>query len=68
VRAEEEAICARVGLPWRPLGDCPYALVGAPEQIAEQVRERQERIGLDWLIVPESAIERFSADVMPLVG
>jgi alkanesulfonate monooxygenase SsuD/methylene tetrahydromethanopterin reductase-like flavin-dependent oxidoreductase (luciferase family) len=68
VRAEEEAICARVGLAWRPLDDCPYVLVGEPGRIAERVRERQERIGLDWLIVPHAAIERFAADVMPLVA
>jgi alkanesulfonate monooxygenase SsuD/methylene tetrahydromethanopterin reductase-like flavin-dependent oxidoreductase (luciferase family) len=65
IRAEEEAICARVGLPWRPLGDCPYVLLGEPARIAEQVRERHERIGLDWLIVPAAAIERFSAEVLP---
>jgi alkanesulfonate monooxygenase SsuD/methylene tetrahydromethanopterin reductase-like flavin-dependent oxidoreductase (luciferase family) len=64
VRAEEEAICARVGLPWRPLDACPYVLVGEPTRIAEQVRERQERIGLDWMIIPDSAIERFSSNVM----
>ena len=64
VRAEEEILCERVGLPWRPLADCPYILVGEPARIAEQVRERQERIGLDWIIVAESAIERFSSDVM----
>jgi hypothetical protein len=29
------------------------------------VQERRERIGLDWIIVPESAIERFSAEVLP---
>jgi alkanesulfonate monooxygenase SsuD/methylene tetrahydromethanopterin reductase-like flavin-dependent oxidoreductase (luciferase family) len=64
IRAEEESICARVGLPWRPLDDCPYVLVGEPERIAEHVQERQERIGLDWMIVPESAFERFSSDVL----
>jgi alkanesulfonate monooxygenase SsuD/methylene tetrahydromethanopterin reductase-like flavin-dependent oxidoreductase (luciferase family) len=67
VREEEEAICARVGLPWRKLDDCPYALVGEPQRIADRVRECRERIGLDWLIFPESAIERVSADVMPLL-
>ena len=67
VRAEEEALCARVGLPWRPLDNCPYVLLGEPARIAEQVRERRERIGLDWIIVPESAFERFSVDVMPLL-
>lgn len=68
IRAAEEAICARVGLPWRPLDDCPYVLVGEPERVADRVRERQERIGLDWLIVPDGAIERFSADVLSLLG
>jgi alkanesulfonate monooxygenase SsuD/methylene tetrahydromethanopterin reductase-like flavin-dependent oxidoreductase (luciferase family) len=67
IRAEEEAICARVGLPWRPLAESPYVLVGEPERLAEQVRERQSRIGLDWLIVPDSAIDRFAAEVMPLL-
>jgi alkanesulfonate monooxygenase SsuD/methylene tetrahydromethanopterin reductase-like flavin-dependent oxidoreductase (luciferase family) len=66
--AEEEAVCKRVGLPRRSLDDCPYVFIGEPARIAEQIRERQERIGLDWLIVPESQIERFSYDVMPLVA
>ena len=68
IRGQEEAICARVGLPWRPLDACPYVLVGEPARIAEQVREREERIGLDWLIVPDAAIERFSADVLSRLG
>jgi alkanesulfonate monooxygenase SsuD/methylene tetrahydromethanopterin reductase-like flavin-dependent oxidoreductase (luciferase family) len=66
-RAEEEALCARVGLPWRALDDCPYVLVGEPARIAEQVRERRERIGLDWLIVPQAQIERFAGEVLPLL-
>ena len=49
-----------MGLPWRSLDRSPYVLLGEPARIAEQVRERQERIGLDWLIVPNSQIERFS--------
>jgi alkanesulfonate monooxygenase SsuD/methylene tetrahydromethanopterin reductase-like flavin-dependent oxidoreductase (luciferase family) len=65
VRAEEEALCSRVGLAWRPLDDCPYVAVGEPERIAEQLRERAERIGLDWVIVPDDAVDRFSAEVMP---
>jgi alkanesulfonate monooxygenase SsuD/methylene tetrahydromethanopterin reductase-like flavin-dependent oxidoreductase (luciferase family) len=67
VHAEEEAICERVGLPWRPLDQSPYVLVGEPARVAEQVRERQERIGLDWLIIPETWIERFSGEVLPLL-
>jgi alkanesulfonate monooxygenase SsuD/methylene tetrahydromethanopterin reductase-like flavin-dependent oxidoreductase (luciferase family) len=68
IRAEEEALCARVGLPWRALGDCPYVLVGEPARVAERLRERQNRIGLDWLIVPVAEVERFSDEVMPLLA
>lgn len=65
---EEEALCARVGLSPRSLADSPYVLVGEPARVAELVRERVERIGLDWLIVPRSAAERFAQEVMPLLA
>ncbi len=65
---EEAALCARVGLAPRPLGDCPYVLIGPPERLAERVREMTDRIGLDWLIVPLAAVERFASEVMPLVA
>lgn len=68
VDEEEAALCERVGLASRPLGDCPYALIGPPERLAERVREMTERIGLDWLIVPLSAADRFASEVMPLVA
>jgi hypothetical protein len=67
IRGEEEALCERVGLPWRALDDCPYVLLGPTERIAEQVRVRRERIGLDWLIVPSAQVEPFAGDVMPLL-
>ena len=68
VRAQEEALCDRVGLPWRSLDDCPYVLIGEPERIADRARELRERIGLDWLIVPEGQIDTFATDVMPLLA
>jgi len=57
----------RGGSPWRPLDACPYVLIGEPARIAEQIREGRERIGLDWMIVGDGVIERFSSDVMPLL-
>jgi len=68
VRAEEKALCTSVGLPHRSLDECPYVLIGDPTRIAELVRERTEQIGLDWLIVPENAIDRFCSDVMPALA
>jgi hypothetical protein len=67
VPAEEKALCARVGLEPRSLAECPYVLLGEPERIADRVRELRERIGLDWLIVPEPAVDRFAAEVVPLL-
>jgi alkanesulfonate monooxygenase SsuD/methylene tetrahydromethanopterin reductase-like flavin-dependent oxidoreductase (luciferase family) len=68
VHEAEEEVCTRVGLEWRPLDQCPYVLIGDPARIAEQVRERRERIGLDWLILAESAAERFSSEVMSVLA
>jgi alkanesulfonate monooxygenase SsuD/methylene tetrahydromethanopterin reductase-like flavin-dependent oxidoreductase (luciferase family) len=68
VREEEEVLCARVGLPWRSLDDCPYVLIGEPAKIVDQVRRRQERIGLDWMIIPENVIDRFSENVMSVLA
>ena len=68
VEDQETALCARVGLPPRSLADCPYSLIGSPERLAERVCELEERVGLDWLIVPLAAIDRFAADVVPLLA
>lgn len=68
IAREEEALCARSGLPHRPLARSPFVLVGEPERMAEHLRERVERIGLDWVIVPASTADRFSQEVMPLVA
>jgi alkanesulfonate monooxygenase SsuD/methylene tetrahydromethanopterin reductase-like flavin-dependent oxidoreductase (luciferase family) len=65
--AAEEAICNAVDLRRRPLDDCPYVLVGEPQRMAEAIRERQERIGLAWIVLPREAVERFCADVAPLL-
>jgi alkanesulfonate monooxygenase SsuD/methylene tetrahydromethanopterin reductase-like flavin-dependent oxidoreductase (luciferase family) len=68
IRSEEEALCARFGLEWRSLDDTPYVLIGEPERLADRLREYRERIGVDWLIVPQNQVERFASDVMPLVA
>jgi hypothetical protein len=37
------------------LADCPYVLGGSPARIAETVAARAAAIGLDALVLPESA-------------
>jgi alkanesulfonate monooxygenase SsuD/methylene tetrahydromethanopterin reductase-like flavin-dependent oxidoreductase (luciferase family) len=67
IDAEEAAICAALDLPPRPLADCPFVLVGGPQRMADAIRERQERIGLTWIVLPYNAVDRFSSDVAPLL-
>ena len=35
--------------------------------MADAIRERQERLGLDWIGIPWGDVERFCADVAPLL-
>jgi hypothetical protein len=42
-------------------------LVGEPERMATALRERQERVGLSWIVLPNDAVERFCAEVAPLL-
>jgi alkanesulfonate monooxygenase SsuD/methylene tetrahydromethanopterin reductase-like flavin-dependent oxidoreductase (luciferase family) len=67
IAAEEERICAALELPAGPLHDCPYVLVGEPARMAAAIRERQERIGLAWIVLPHDAVDRFCSDVTPLL-
>jgi alkanesulfonate monooxygenase SsuD/methylene tetrahydromethanopterin reductase-like flavin-dependent oxidoreductase (luciferase family) len=67
IAAAEEAICDAVELQARPLGDCPYVFVGEPQRMAEAIRERQERIGLAWIVLPRDAVDRFCSEVAPLL-
>jgi alkanesulfonate monooxygenase SsuD/methylene tetrahydromethanopterin reductase-like flavin-dependent oxidoreductase (luciferase family) len=67
VASEERAICEAVALPPRPLGDCPFVLVGEPQRMADAIRERQARIGLSWIVLPHDAVDRFCSEVAPLL-
>lgn len=67
IDAETERICASVELPTRSLLESPFTVLGEPQRIAETIRERQDRLGLDWIGIPFSDVERFTADVAPLL-
>ena len=68
VAAEEEAICKALDLAPRALDDCPYVLVGEPRRMADALRERQERIGLSWIVLPLGVVDRFCSEVAPLLA
>ncbi|MFH9087063.1 TIGR03621 family F420-dependent LLM class oxidoreductase [Streptomyces sp. NPDC017673] len=42
------------------IGTLPAVLIGSPEQIAEQLRARQERFGIDYITVQEAALDAFA--------
>ena len=44
----------------------PYGLIGTPEQIAEQLRDRRERLGISYVTVFEKDLDAM-ADVIALV-
>ena len=46
----------------------PYALVGTPEQIADDLRERRERWGTSYIVIGEDVVEEFAPIVSALAG
>lgn len=68
IEAETERICASVELSTQSLLDSPFALLGEPRRMADTIRMRQDRLGLDWIGIPFSDVERFYADVAPLLS
>ena len=67
VEIETEQVCAAAGLAPQSLDACPYVLLGSPERIAHKLTELRERLGLTWIVVPFGRIERFAAEVAPLL-
>lgn len=68
IEAETERICGSVGLPAQSLLDSPFALLGEPARMAHAIDERRERLGLEWIGIPFADVERFYADVAPLLA
>ena len=68
VETETARICAGVGLEPRSLADSPFALIGEPGQMAAKIEELRERLGLSWIGIPFQDVERFCADVAPLLA
>jgi alkanesulfonate monooxygenase SsuD/methylene tetrahydromethanopterin reductase-like flavin-dependent oxidoreductase (luciferase family) len=54
MRTVEKQLCATWGLsPEHSLAENPYVLLGEPQQMADKLIERQERFGLDQIVVKE---------------
>lgn len=67
-RGMAEMLAAGVGLtPEQGLAS-PYALVGTPAQIADDLRERRERYGVSYVVVGQDVIDDFAPVVAELAG
>ena len=63
-----EAIAGGLGLTAEQGLASPFALVGTPAQIAEDLRERRERYGLSYVVIGQEIVDEFAPVVAELAG
>ena len=63
-----EAMSAGLGLTAEQGLDSPYALVGTTAQIAEDLRERRERYGCNYVVIGQEIVDDFAPVVAELAG
>lgn len=47
-------------LPARPTSGAVSVVTGSPQQTADQLRERRERLGISYVVVPEELVDAFT--------
>jgi probable F420-dependent oxidoreductase len=67
-KGDAESIAALVGLSAQELLASPFALVGTPSQLADDLRERRERWGFSYVIVGANDVDAFAPVVAELAG
>jgi hypothetical protein len=67
-RAAAGQAAARFGLSEEEVLASPHALIGSPDQIAADLRQRRERFGISYVAVPEFFAEAFAPVVALLAG
>ena len=63
-----DTLVAFTGAPKEVITQSPFALVGPPTKIIDDLRERRERWGFSYVIVGENDIEAFAPVVAALAG
>lgn len=67
-REVAEAMGPAMGITPEQAYDVPLALVGSVEEICEQLQERRERFGLNYVVVHDAELEAFGEVVARLDG
>jgi probable F420-dependent oxidoreductase len=63
-----EQASSMFGLPPETLGDVPLGMVGTVDEICEQLVERRERWGFNYIVIHEGEVETFAPVVERLAG
>ena len=67
-RGTAESIGEMMGFPPEDILDTPFALIGTPAQIADDLRERRDRWGFSYVIVGPEDADAFAPVVAELSG
>jgi alkanesulfonate monooxygenase SsuD/methylene tetrahydromethanopterin reductase-like flavin-dependent oxidoreductase (luciferase family) len=63
-----DRVAGRWGVPTEVLRDCPLALVGSVDEVAERLRRWRVESGVSYLVVPADAMAAASPLVERLAG
>ncbi len=66
--AAAEAVGGMIGFSAEEVLASPFALIGTPAQIADDLRERRERYGFSYVIVGAAEVDAFAPVVAELAG
>jgi hypothetical protein len=63
-----EQFAPMFGLPASVLGAIPIAMVGTEDEICQQLIERRERWGFNYIVIHEGELDAFAPVVARLAG
>jgi probable F420-dependent oxidoreductase len=63
-----DAVARSLGQDPAAVGASPFALIGSPAQLAEDLRERRDRWGFSYIIVGTNDVDEFAPVVAELAG
>jgi alkanesulfonate monooxygenase SsuD/methylene tetrahydromethanopterin reductase-like flavin-dependent oxidoreductase (luciferase family) len=66
--AQLASIAGMIGVDEAMVGASPFALIGSPAEIVDQLVERRERFGFSYVIVGPEVIDAFAPVVDRLAG
>lgn len=66
--AARERLAGALGVPVEMLETSPFALIGSPDELVEQLQQRREEYGFSYVIVGQDDVQKFAPVVAALAG